>query len=89
VIGTPTISIVALLGAMSPARRNALLSEDPARAAPWIHAVAVEGVPQAQVCYGRLLLEGTGVGKDAAAALTWFRRAASQGDVDAMNMVGR
>jgi TPR repeat protein len=86
---TPTISIVSLLGTMSQERRQAVFSQDPARAAPWIYAVAVEGVPQAQVSYGRLLLEGRGVDKDAAAALTWFQRAAARGDGDALNMVGR
>jgi TPR repeat protein len=61
----------------------------------------MEGVLQAQVCYGRLLLEGTGVARDAPAALRWFyraaaqgaaasqRAAASQGTADALNMVGR
>ena len=84
-----TISIVSLLGTMSQERRHALFSQDTARAAPWIYTVAVEGVAQAQVCYGRLLLEGTGVEKDAVAALRWFHRAAAQGDNDALNMVGR
>jgi TPR repeat protein len=87
--GTPTLSIVSLLGTMSAARRHGLFSQDPARAAPWICAVAREGLPQAQLCYGRLLLEGTGVDKNAAKALSWFRRAAAQGDIDALNMVGR
>ena len=36
-----------------------------------------------------MLLEGTGLPKDQAAALKWFRRAASSGDMDALNMVGR
>ncbi len=85
----PTISIVTLLGTMSQERRQALFAQDPACAAPWIHAVAVEGVPEAQVTYARLLLEGTGVDKDAAAALSWFQRAAVRGNVDALNMVGR
>jgi TPR repeat protein len=88
-IGNPSLSIVSLLGTMSPSRRNALFTENPAHAAPWIYAVALEGVAQAQVCYGRLLLEGTGVDKDAVAALSWFQRAASRGEIDAMNMVGR
>lgn len=88
-VGTPTISIVWLLATMSQERRQALFSQDPIRAAPWIYALAMAGVTQAQVSYGRLLLEGTGVDKDAVAALSWFGRAAVQGDADALNMVGR
>jgi TPR repeat protein len=87
--GRPEISIVSLLGTMGAGRRHHLFAQDSARAAPWVHAVALEGVPQAEVCYGRLLLEGTGVEKNAAAALRWFRRAAARGDADALNMVGR
>jgi TPR repeat protein len=83
------ISIVSLLATMSAERRHALFTQDPARAAPWVHALAVAGVPGAALCYGRLLLEGTGIAKDAAAALYWFRRAAAHGDADALNMVGR
>jgi hypothetical protein len=36
-----------------------------------------------------MLLEGTGVTKDPAQALKWFRRAALNEDADAINMVGR
>jgi TPR repeat protein len=43
----------------------------------------------AQLRLGRMLLEGTGVAADPAAALSWFSRAAAQGDAEAMNMVGR
>jgi TPR repeat protein len=85
----PAISIVSLLATMSAQRRQALFSQDPARAAPWVHALAVADVPGAALCYGRLLLEGTGIAKDAAAALCWFRHAATHGDADALNMVGR
>src|ERR1700722_9775656 len=83
------ISITSLLGTMSVPRLHALFAQDADRAARWVYVLAAEGVPPAQVCYGRLLLEGTGVEKDAAAALCWFHRAAAQGDIDAMNMVGR
>ncbi len=51
--------------------------------------MAFDGLPHGQLCYGRMLLEGTGVSKDPVAALMWFRRAASSGDLDAINMVGR
>lgn len=83
------ISIASLLRTMSAPRLNALFAQDADGAARWVYALAQEGVPPAQVCYGRLRLEGTGVPKDSAVALFWFRRAAEQGDVDAMNMVGR
>ncbi len=43
----------------------------------------------AQLRLGRMLLEGTGVEVDARAALTWFERAAAQGDAEALNMTGR
>jgi TPR repeat protein len=36
-----------------------------------------------------MLLDGTGVAKDEAAALGWFKTAARSGDADAMNMAGR
>jgi uncharacterized protein len=48
----------------------------------------MDGPVKAQLCYGRMLLEGTGVAKDPPAALAWFSRAAQRGDVDAVNMLG-
>jgi TPR repeat protein len=36
-----------------------------------------------------MLLAGTGVPKDTEAAFRWFQRAAAQGNVGAINMVGR
>jgi TPR repeat protein len=59
------------------------------RGADWVFVAAVEGLPQAQVCYGRMLLEGTGVSKNPEQALKWFRRAAAADDADGINMVGR
>src|SRR5580698_4697515 len=84
-----SVSIVTLMGQMNTPRLRALFAQDPRRAADWVFVAAVEGLPQAQLCYGRMLLEGTGVSKDTAQALKWFRRAASTGDIDALNMVGR
>ena len=84
-----SVSIVSLLGQMNTPRLRALFAQDPKRAADWVYAAAAEGVTAAQTCYGRMLLEGTGVGKNAEQALKWFRRAAAGGDVDAVNMVGR
>ncbi len=74
---------------MGAARLQALFSQDAPQAASWVRAVALDGLPSAQLCYGRMLLEGTGVRKDPQAALKWFYRAAEGGDVDALNMVGR
>lgn len=84
-----SISITSLLGQMSTPRLEALFARDARRAADWVFVAAVEGLPQAQVCYGRMLLEGTGVSKDSQQALKWFRRAATAGDADGINMVGR
>jgi uncharacterized protein len=82
-------SITAYLAGLSAARLRALFSQEPERAVEWVRVIALEGLPQAQVCYGRMLLEGTGGPEDRPAALAWFRRAAARGDLDAVNMVGR
>src|SRR6202453_3737965 len=84
-----TVSIMSLLGQMGTPRLEALFGQDARRAADWVLVAALEGLPQAQVCYGRMLLEGTGVTKDPAQALKWFRRATLNQDPDAINMVGR
>jgi TPR repeat protein len=86
---TTVSSITSLLTQMSAPRLKALFAQEPQRAAQWVYVAAAEGLPQAQLCYGRMLLEGTGVPKDSAKALAWFRRAAASGDMDAVNMVGR
>jgi TPR repeat protein len=83
------VSIVSLMAQMNTPRLRALFAQDPAKAAEWVYVVAAEGLPAAQVCYGRMLLEGTGMPKDPVSALRWFRRAAVSGDPDAINMVGR
>jgi TPR repeat protein len=84
-----SVSIMSLMGQMSTPRLRALFAQDARRAADWVFVAAVEGLPQAQVLYGRMLLEGTGLDKNPVQALKWFRRAASNGDIDANNMVGR
>jgi TPR repeat protein len=84
-----SVSITSLLGQMSIPRLEALFGQEARRAADWVFIAAVEGLPQAQVCYGRMLLAGTGMPKDPAQALKWFRRAALNEDADAINMVGR
>jgi uncharacterized protein len=83
------ISITSLLTRMNGPRLAALFAQAPPRAADWVYVAAAEGLAAAQVCYGRMLLEGTGVAKDQRAALAWFQRAAARGDLDAINMVGR
>jgi TPR repeat protein len=83
------ISITSLLDQMGTSRLRALFGQDARRAADWVFVAAAEGLPQAQVCYGRMLLEGTGLPQDPVQALKWFRNAASSGDTDALNMVGR
>ena len=74
---------------MRPERLAHLLASDPDRAAPWVLAAAECGLVEAQVRYGRLLLDGRGVKRDTCAALGWFRRAAANDDAEACNMVGR
>jgi uncharacterized protein len=88
-MSTAFVSITSLLAQMSGPRLRALFVQGGRGAADWVYAIAAEGLPQAQLCYGRMLLEGTGVPKDLANALKWFRRAAAAGDIDAVNMVGR
>jgi hypothetical protein len=74
---------------MTPRELAALLSGDPAEAAPWVELAARHGLAAGQLRLGRMLLDGTGMAKDEAAALGWFKTAARSGDADAMNMVGR
>ncbi len=82
-------NITSLLTQMSAPRLKALFAQEPQHAAQWVYVAAAEGLPQAQLCYGRMLLEGTGVAKDSNRALAWFQRAVASGDMDAVNMVGR
>jgi len=67
----------------------ARLAEDPAAAAPYVEAAAVNGATGAMVLWGHMLLEGNGTPMDKPAALRWFNIAADAGDVEAVNMVGR
>jgi TPR repeat protein len=82
-------SITQLLAQWSAAQLRELFAEDTKLTADVVRSLAREGLPQAQVCYGRMLLAGNGVVADATGALSWFRRAADAGDIDALNMVGR
>jgi len=86
---TASVSITSLLAQMSGPRLKVLFAQGAHGAADWVYAIAAEGLPQAQLCYGRMLLEGNAVPKDVGRALKWFRRASAAGDADAINMVGR
>jgi TPR repeat protein len=77
------------LRAMSACELTRLLSGNPDTAAQWVALAARHGNSAAQVRFGRMLLEGTGVSRDADAAFRWFATAARDGDVEAMNMRGR
>jgi TPR repeat protein len=84
-----SISITSLLTLWSAPRLHELFGQDAGRAADWVCLLAREGLPQAQVCYGCMLLAGTGLPADPVAALKWFRGAADANHLDAINMVGR
>jgi uncharacterized protein len=74
---------------MSERELKSLLTGDPAEAAKWVLSAAEHGIPAAELRFGRMLLEGTGVPRDEKAAFDWFSRAARRGNAEAMNMVGR
>lgn len=74
---------------MSREQLAKLLSGDPREALVWVRAAAMQGIPEAQIRLGRMLLAGDGVGQDRKEAFRWFKRAAQTGDADAFNMLGR
>jgi len=80
---------VSKLQRMKAHELSALLSGDPVEAARWVELAARHGLAAAQLRLGRMLLDGTGMEQDQAAALGWFKTAARSGDADAMNMAGR
>ena len=65
------------------------LAGPPEQAAKWVYAAATGGSPAAQVTLGQMLLDGHGLKRDAKAAFRWFGIAASSGDLDGLNMLGR
>ncbi len=75
------------LDALSPDEVGARLA-GPDRPA-FIRATARAGQADAQAVYGQMLLDGWEVPRDEAAAFGWFRRAAAQQHLMALNMVGR
>ncbi|UWU66146.1 tetratricopeptide repeat protein [Bradyrhizobium sp. NC92] len=66
-----------------------LLVSNPHDATHWVGAAAEADIIPAQIVWGQLLLDGTRVARDPAAAFVWFERAAQSGDPDGQNMVGR
>ncbi len=65
------------------------MPEEPGTRAAFLRALAEGGEAEAQTLYGQLLLDGNGVARDAAAGFSWFNRAATQGHLMGLNMVGR
>jgi TPR repeat protein len=74
---------------MTPDEIARTLAGSPEERTRLIKSGAEAGVAEAQAVLGQMLLDGAGVPKDAAAALTWFKKAAAQGHVMGINMVGR
>ena len=68
---------------------RALLARDPDRSELTLQWLANQGVVTAQVMFGRMLLEGNGTIRSAAAALAWFERAGKKGHAEGTMMVGR
>ncbi|MDF3934924.1 tetratricopeptide repeat protein [Pseudomonas citronellolis] len=65
------------------------LASDPRQAAAAILEAARLGELEAQALLGQILLDGQGIERDPALALTWFRIAAERGHGMARNMLGR
>ncbi len=66
-----------------------LLARPAAEVRPWLEATAGQGIAEAQLRLGGLLLEEAAGERDRKAALGWFLRAARKGHAGAMNMAGR
>ncbi|HKS13712.1 MAG TPA: tetratricopeptide repeat protein [Pseudomonas sp.] len=66
-----------------------MLEESPAKAAQAILAAAGQGVVQAQLLLGQILLDGRGIERDLVLARQWFAIAAQGGSAMAHNMLGR
>jgi len=77
------------LNGMSAEELAARLSGPPEARAALVRTAAEGGVAEAQAVYGQMLLDGVGVELDPREALRWFSRAAAQGHLLAINMVGR
>jgi TPR repeat protein len=67
----------------------ARLSGSPDARAALIREGARAGLAEAQAVYGQMLLDGAGVVQDRVAAFGWFWKAAQQGHLMGLNMLGR
>ena len=63
---------------------NGPVRQDRAEAARYYRDAALAGEPYAQVYLGRLYEHGDGVAKDVEQAFRWYRKAADQGDEEAL-----
>ncbi len=68
---------------------KAMLEHSPGQAAQAILAAAGQGVVEAQLLLGQILLDGRGIEQDAEVARRWFQIAAQGGNGMAHNMLGR
>lgn len=68
---------------------KAMLEHSPGQAAQAILALAGEGVVEAQLLLGQILLDGRGIEADERVARRWFGIAAEGGSAMALNMLGR
>jgi len=68
---------------------KAMLEDSPGKAAQAILAAAGEGVVEAQLLLGQILLDGRGIEQDVDLARRWFAIATEGGSVMACNMLGR
>lgn len=68
---------------------QAMLEHSPGKAAQAILAAAGQGVGEAQLLLGQILLDGRGIEQDARVARRWFAIAAQGGSAMAHNMLGR
>lgn len=75
--------------AATPEEFAAIVNGPPEVAACWLAVAAENGIADAQLRYGQMLLEGRGVKRDSELALRWFKAAADSSNALAMNMVGR
>ena len=80
---------LAALKRMGADELKARIAEGPQAAARWVQAGALNGLINAQLAWGRMLLDGTGTARDAEAGLRWFSIAAAAGSAEGVNMVGR
>jgi TPR repeat protein len=67
----------------------AALNGSPQQSARLIVSAASQGIVEAQVLLGQILLDGNGISKDPVLAVTWFQIAANNGNAMASNMLGR